>query len=267
MVAAFSSCFVGVNRLIALSVAAIVAVSAGCSHYTTPGAGADMRIFGGSRDQQSDASVVQALAKNPLATFPTAVAVIRVQGPGYSSRTAEGWGRGAFSVVTARDIENMEAKLAELRRLPMIVALVPINRLLLPAELHSDLDLRQAAGALHADVVLVYTLDTTFQVQDVAAPLTVITLGLSPNQVAHVSCTASAVLMDTRNGYVYGVAEETEQQNQLASGWTNEAAVDQTRKRVEAKAFDKLVASLEATWREIVITHSHSRQTATSESQ
>jgi hypothetical protein len=116
-------------------------------------------------------------------------------------------------------------------------------------------------------VVLVYTLDTTFQVQDVAAPLTVITLGLSPNQVAHVSCTASAVLMDTRNGYVYGVAEETEQQNQLASSWTSDAAVDQTRKRVEAKAFDKLVTSLEATWREIVSSHSHSRQTATSESQ
>jgi hypothetical protein len=224
-----------------------------------------MRIFGAARDQQSDALVVQTLAKKPLATFPTAVAVIRVQGPGYSSWTAKGWGGGAFSVVMGRDIENMEPRLEQLAHLPMITALVPVNRLLLPAELHSDLDLRQAAAALHADVVLVYTLDTTFQVQDVVAPLTVITLGLSPNQVAHVLCTASAVLIDTRNGYVYGIAEATDQQNQLASGWTSDAAVDQTRKRVESKAFERLVTNLEATWKQIVANRASSERTVSIE--
>jgi hypothetical protein len=58
--------------------------------------------------------------------------------------------------------------------------------------------------------------------------------------------------MDTRNGYVYGIAEATDQQNQLASAWTSDAAVDQTRKRVEAKAFAKLVGQLEQTWPGVV---------------
>jgi hypothetical protein len=86
----------------------------------------------------------------------------------------------------------------------------------------------------------------------VAAPLTVVTLGLSPNQVAHVNCTASAILMDTRNGYIYGIAEGSERQSQLASGWTSPAAVDQTRRRVEAAAFKELGTSLEATWSGVV---------------
>ena len=130
-----------------------------------------------------------------------------------------------------------------------------MNRLLLPPQLNSDMDLRQAAAALHADVLLVYTLDTTFRVEDSLAPLTVVTLGLSPNQHARVVCTASAVLLDTRNGFVYGVAEATQQGTQLASAWTSGAAVDDTRRRTETQAFDKLVGELEKTWVGVVRTY------------
>jgi hypothetical protein len=234
----------------------------GCASYTTPGRAADMRMFGLTRDQQSDKSVVQSIDKRPLAQFPTEIAVVRVQATGYESQTAKGWGHGAYSVVTQRDIENMEPRLAELEKLPMVKGLAPINRLLLPQELQSDLELRQAAAALHADMLLVYTLDTTLEVQDVAGPLTVLTLGLSPNQFAHVLCTASAVLLDTRNGYVYGVAEATEQQKQLADAWTSENAVDQTRKRVESKAFSKLVGNLQETWAGVAQTYGASAQPA-----
>src|SRR5258706_577198 len=82
-----------------------------------------------------------------------------------------------------------------------------------------------------ADMLLVYAVDTTFRGQDNAAPLSVITLGLSPNQQAQVVCTASAVLMDTRNGYIYGVAEATDRGTQLTSAWTSGSAVDQARTR------------------------------------
>lgn len=238
--------------LVAIFIITLTTFAAGCaSSYATPGRAAEMKLF--AADAQADPSVVKTIDRRPLATLPTTVAVVRVQAPGYSSETAKGWGRGAYSIVTDRDIEGEDQRLVELRqKMPMCKGLAPINRLLLPEDLRSDVELRQAAGALHADMLLVYTLDTTFQVQDVAAPLSVITLGLSPNQVAHVICTASAVLMDTRNGYVYGVAEATERQSQLASAWTSEAAVDQTRKRVEAKAFAKLVGELEQTWPSVV---------------
>jgi hypothetical protein len=234
--------------LICLAVAAV----GGCASYATPGRAADLRAFGVSKDQQTDASVVQAIDKRPLATLPTSIAIVRVQEPGYHSETAQGWGNGAYSIVTTRDIEKMDEKMADLAKLPLISALAPVNRLLLPQQLNSDLELRQAAAALHCDMVLIYTLDTTFNVEDAAAPLSVITLGLSPNQMAHVVCTASAVLMDTRDGYIYGVAEATERQNQLASAWTSEAAVDQTRRRTESKAFEKLVGDLQTTWMGVV---------------
>jgi len=227
-------------------------ICVGCSHYVTPGRAANMKALGGVMPDQTDVSVSHALEKHPLATLPTGIAIVRVQEPGYQSKTAQGWGSGAYSVVTTRDIENMDAAIAKISKLQMISGIAPVNRLLLPQQFNSDLELRQAAAAMHCDMLLIYTLDTTFTVEDPALPLSVITLGLSPNEMAHVACTASAVLMDTRNGYVYGVAEATEKQNQLASAWTSEAAVDQTRKRTEAKAFEKLTTEIQGTWAGVV---------------
>lgn len=229
---------------------------AGCASYAAPGGPADLRAVGVANQElqraaQTDGSVVQALDKRPLARFPTGIAVARLQAPGYESQTARGWGTGAYSIVTTRDVERPE-QVERLAKLPMVLGVAPLNRLLLPPHFKTDLELRQAAASLHADVLLVYTLDTTFRVEDKAAPLTVLTLGLSPNHKAYVVCTASAVLMDTRNGYVYGVAEATDRQDQLASGWTTDSAVDDARRRCEAKAFDKLVGELEQAWAGVV---------------
>lgn len=236
-----------------LSIALTVFLTGCATSYTTPGRGAEMQLFGAAKDQMSDNSVVQVIDRRPLATLPASIAFVRVQAPGYSSDSTQSWGRGAYSIITARDIRDEDKVLADLRgRMAKVKGFAPISRLLLPEEMHSDLELRQAAAALHADMVLIYTLDTSFRVQDVAAPLSVITLGLSPNQVAHVTCTASAVLIDTRNGYVYGIGEATEQQDQLASAWTSDVAVDQTRRRVEGKAFAKLASELEQTWAGVV---------------
>lgn len=114
------------------------------------------------------------------------------------------------------------------------------------------MELRKAAALLHADMLLIYTLDTTFSVEDKAAPLTFVTLGLSPNQQARLLCTASAVLMDTRNGYIYGVSEATERQSQLTNAWTSTTAVDEARRRTESAAFEKLVGQMEQTWTGVV---------------
>jgi hypothetical protein len=232
--------------------------AAGCAaHYTTPGRGARLEAFSPAAEaprEQGDASVVSATATRPLAKFPTGIAVARLQAPGYRSETAQGWGTGRYSIVTTRDIESLD-DLARLERLPMVIGVGPVNRLLLPEHLETDLDLRQAAARMHADVLLVYTLDTRFVVEDKAKPLTVVTLGLSPNQHAKVVCTASALLMDTRNGYLYGVAEATDRGGQLASAWTSKSAVDDARRRTESKAFAKLVTELEKTWSGVVATY------------
>jgi hypothetical protein len=230
----------------------------GCSSYTTPGRGADMNVLGVrtapsevDRRLATDSSVQAALDKRPLAQFPTAVAVARVQAPGYRSMTAEGWGQGKYSVVTTRDVES-DAQVDRLNRLPMVLGIAPLNRMLIRSDLQSDRELRQAAAQLHADVLLVYTLDTTFNDQDNAKPLSVITLGLAPVRQVRVVTTASAVLLDTRNGYVYGVAEATERQQSGTNLWQTDTTADATRRDTESKAFEKLVGELEKSWTGVV---------------
>jgi len=224
----------------------------GCmSTYATPGAPADFKAIGVSRESLTDTSINQTLAKQPLATFPCGIAAVRIQAPGYHSHAADTFGSGNYCVVTTRNIET-DDDWKKLKNLPMVTGIAPLNRLLLPTQLNTDLELRQAAASLHADMLLIYTIDTTFHVEDHLSPLTVITLGLSPNMSAQVVTTASAVLMDTRNGYLYGYSEATEHGAQPANGWTSEAAVDAAVKRTETKAFGKLVDGLQETWGDVI---------------
>jgi hypothetical protein len=227
-------------------------IVAGCaSTYATPGKPADFKALGVSREALTDTTINQTLAKQPLATFPCGIAAVRIQAPGYHFNSAETFGSGNYCIVTTRNIET-DDDWKKLKSLPMVTGIAPLNRLLLPAQLNTDLELRQAAASLHADMLLIYTLDTTFHVEDHLAPLTVVTLGLSPNMSAQVVTTASAVLMDTRNGYLYGYSEATEHGVQPANGWTSEAAVDEVVKRTETKAFGKLIGGLLGTWGDVI---------------
>lgn len=97
---------------------------------------------------------------------------------------------------------------------------------------------------------------TAFKVEDHLAPMSVISLGLFPNDTAQVVTTVSAVLMDTRNGYIYGYSEATEHGAQLTNGWMTEQAVADACKRTETAAFTKLTGSLATTWGEVVKTYS-----------
>jgi hypothetical protein len=229
----------------------LISICAGCASYTPPGRAAEFSALGVSKEQLTDSYIRTALDRHPLATLPASIAIVRVQQSEYHSNTAESFGHGNYSVVTTRDIEKPE-QMERLAKLPMVRGIAPINRMLLSSDLMSDHELRSAAAELHADMLLIYTLDTTFNVQDQLLPLSIVTLGLSPNQQARVVCTASAILMDTRNGYVYGLAEATARQTQIADAWTSDAAVDATRMRTETEAFGKLVDEMGKTWTGVV---------------
>jgi len=236
---------------------AIAFLAGGCSsRYVTPGAAADMSVFGvaNTREQLTDYSIRQRLNLPPLATFPTALAVARVQGSGYRSYSGNSYGAGRYSVVTTRETE-LDEHIGRLTRLPMVTGVAPINRLLLSQDLQTDRELRNAVAQLHADLILIYTLDTSFHKSDVTSPLDVVTLGFLPSKSAKVNCTASAVLLDTRNGYVYGVAEGAADHQQAANAWTSEAACESARKRAEAEAVEQLVAEFERVWGGVVNTY------------
>jgi hypothetical protein len=219
----------------------------GCSAYLTPGGSADFTLF-------ADDDIAAIMERRPAAQFPVHLATARIQAPKYRSYTVRGYGSGNFSVVTVRDVETQN-DYDRLGQLPQVAAVAPLTRLLISARLTSGRQLRHAAAALHADMLLLYTFDTNFLVGDALKPLTVITLGLSPNKDVRVATTVSAILLDVRTGYVYGTCEATARRTQLASAWTSQDAVDRTRRKTEREAFEQMLDDFENLWTKVINQH------------
>lgn len=231
--------------LILALLAAVPMIAPGCAtKYMTPGRAADFGGFVGN-------SIERAFQIEPAATYPANMVMVRVQEPGYRSHTTKSYGQGRFSIVTVRDVET-DGDYARIEDLPDIAQVGTINRLMLERHLDSDEPLRKAAAMLHADLLLIYSFDTEFFVDDKMKPLTVISLGLSPNKQVQMTSTASAVLLDVRTGFVHGACEASAQRKQLANAWTSEDAADQSRLKTEREAFEKLLDQFEGMWRERV---------------
>jgi hypothetical protein len=237
----------------------------GCSEYVTPpdnnGGSADLGSISRPEPQSppsSDAAHFDSLVSSPAdvkpaAQFPTAIAVVRIQASGYQAPRCDTWGYGKFSVVTTRDVEIEDPKLMEKwLALPKVLGIVPLNHLLLPENLNSDRDLRTAALSLHADMILIYTFDTKVYTADQALPLSILTLGLAPDNTTRVVTTASAILLDTHTGYLYGTAEATDHDDGLTTSWTTAVALDNARDRTEKAAFKDLAPRIEAMWTGVV---------------
>ena len=237
------------KRLIFL--AAMLCALAGCSTYIPPGAKADLQAF-------APASIQEGFAAKATAPFPASIAAVRVQAPTYTNyylqHNGGTYGSGRYSVVTTREVED-QAQFDRLSKLPQVAGLVSINRMLLPPKLESDLELREAAARLQADLLLLYTFDTSFFDTDLAKPLTVLTLGLSPTKKVYVTTTASALLLDTRTGYVYAAYGVTNKSESMASSWGSRDAADEGRRHNEKEAFDKLVADLIGSWPRLLERH------------
>ncbi|MCC7293608.1 MAG: hypothetical protein IT449_16245 [Phycisphaerales bacterium] len=235
----------------------IALVLTGCATYVTPGRGAAMSSLTGA-----DYDIRQRMSREPAASFPARIALVRVQAQEYRSYRTEGCGRGAYTVVFTREFEK-DDDIARLKNLPMVAGVAVLNRLVMPAELKTDHELRLAAADLKADLLLVYTLDDTFRIDehDIGA-LTLISLGIAPTKEAKVTATASAALFDVRTGFVYGLAEGTAHDSQLASAWNSGEAVDTSRLRAERKAFEQMLGEFEKTWAGVIAEHAAASQAA-----
>lgn len=238
-------------RNITVFVAAVLSLLlTGCQsvHYVTPSGRADL-------SQISSASMRESFSAEPAAEFPAHIAAVRVQAPGYRSYYTERqggvYGTGRFSVVTAKDVESDEV-LQQIENLPQVGGLVTLSRLLLPERLESDRALREAAARLKADMLLLYTFDTTFHDHDTVKPLSVVTLGLSPTNKVQVNVTASALLIDTRTGFVYGAFESNERRELTTNAWQTREDADAARLDAEAEAFHNLVIEFQKTWPQVV---------------
>jgi len=217
---------------------------AGCTSYRTPGGGVSI-------PEITTPSVAEALARKPAAVFPARIALVRVQASGYVSPTNRGYGYGAFTVITTRDVET-EADIARFAAMPQVAGVGTMSRILLPSTLHSADDLRVAAAQLQADILLLYTLDTSFRTDTTQiGPLQLVSLGFFPNKKAHVTTTCASAFIDTRTGYVYGVSESTATEEQRSDLWNSSAAIEKARSRAERGAFTAALGDIEKLWASI----------------
>lgn len=219
---------------------------AGCAtNYVTPGAPANLAAI-------NRPEIRELVERKPAPQFPARLATIRVQAGGYRSHSLQGIGTGKLSVVTVRELMS-EALLSTISEWPQVAAIAPINRLLLPAHLETVDDLRLAAAKVQADMLLVYTVDTSFRVQGKwFSSLAILSLGLAPDREARVTATASALLVDVRTGFIYGLAESTAKAKQLTNAWSSADTVDNQRLAAEREAFHDLVQAMGSTWQQIV---------------
>lgn len=225
----------------------------GCATYIPPGAKADLQVFA-----PSDIRV--GFAAKPTNPFPASIAVVHVQAPTYTNyylrESGGSYGSGRYSVVPAKE-EGEASQLERVTKLPQVAGLASINRMLLPERLEGDEEMRVAASRLQADLVFLYTFDTSFLDADMATPLTVITLGLSPTRKISVVTTCSALLMDTRTGYIYSEYEVTERRQTLSTSWGSGDAADAVRRKSEQEAFKKMVDDLVASWPKLLERYGH----------
>jgi hypothetical protein len=222
-------------------VCSLLLLACGCAHYRTPGGGVSIPAI-------TDSTIAEALAKQPATQFPAHIIVVRVQATGYESTQGRGYGRGSFSVLTVRDIET-EEDFTQLAALPGVAGVGPLNRILLPVDLHSAQELRTAAAQLRGDIVLLYTVDTTFHTESQAVgPLQLISLGMLASEKSRIVTTCAAAFVDVRTGYVYGVAEGSATDTRRSSMWTTEAAIDAARLKTEREAFSAALKEIAKTW-------------------
>ena len=236
------------KRVGALFIVIIGIELGGCASYVTPGGAVSIPAI-------TEGDISEALAREPAALFPAQLIVARIQAPGYVSYSNRGYGHGSFSVLTARDIET-EEDFARIGAMPGIASVGQLSRVLLPAELNSARDLRTAAAQLRGDVVLLYTLDTSFRTDTVRiGPLQAVGLGFFPNKKAKVTATCAAAFMDVRTGYVYGVAEASATEEQRSNIWNTQSALEEARAVAEREAFAGALAEVEKVWSTMLAQH------------
>jgi hypothetical protein len=232
-----------------LNVVAILALLGGCAtSYIPPNGRADFVAF-------SSTSMQESFAAKPTAVFPVSIATVRVQAPGYqnyyTAREGGVYGQGRYSVITVKEVEE-EADIERIAELPQVGGLITMSTLLLPQRLQSDRELREAAARLKADMVLIYTFDTSFHDNDASVALAVVTLGLSPTRRVFVHVAASALLIDTRTGFIYAAFEANEKRQVTTNAWESIETADRARTDAEKTAFKALVSEFEKNWPQVI---------------
>lgn len=251
MIARASAAAAGVGLAVSLT------LTPGCAQgYVTPGTRAEFAALGITPAKQAaltDSTIAEKLSRRPAASFPAIMAVARVQDGGYSSHSYRSQSDGgAVSLIARRELDAERIAVESLSRLPLVRSIAPLNRLVAMTPMRTERDLREAAAAVQADVLLLYTFDTQFLAADGVPLVGVISLGLLPDRAQRVRSTCASVLMDTRTGFVYAIAEGTAERSQVANAWGSAGAAEAARLSAEGDALAQAAEQMAAAWPRVV---------------
>lgn len=216
---------------------------AACSSaaYRTPGGPAPLADIG-----RSEAQLL--VAQPPSPRFPVKLSLVRVQAPSYQSFSAAGLGNGRYTVLPGAELPGAQP-LAAVAGWPKVAEAAPLDIALLPPRLDSLEDLRLAAAKTQADVLMVYTLDTTFaKGGQPYAPRAALKLDpkLAPDLL--VQSQATALFIDVRTGYQYAQVQARVQRGDLGSALSSGPALDDKRREAEQAALAELLQRAQQAW-------------------
>jgi hypothetical protein len=196
-------------------------------------------------------SLAEGSPRQPAPQFPAGIAVVRLQASPYRSYSSEGYGAGRFSVIVTRDVPTPE-QFQIIAKWPSVDTEAALNSAWLPQKFESIDELRSVAAKMQADVLLVYTIDTTFALQGhVLAPDSSIKLGANAPAPLTIAAKASAAFVDVRTGYVYGHADAGASA-EVAELPGSADALDGKRIEVEREALTQLLSTTaKATWTDL----------------
>ncbi|WP_028079781.1 hypothetical protein [Solimonas soli] len=234
-----------VHRRLAAALAAALLLGACASGYRTPGAA--FRF--------DDGPAAGATAGGALLDFPAHLALVRVQAAGYRSFSAQAYGKGRFGVLApAADATALSA----IGHWSGVADVTTLDADALPPTFDSIEDLRFAAAKLGADVLLVYSIGTTFEIDGKAVPAqSLLKPGAPPAAPARLRAEASGQFIDVRSGLVNGAASGTASVDDLAASWSSAAALDARRLDAEHAAFQTLLADAQQRWTAIAAAGAH----------
>ncbi len=232
------------NRKTALTLTlTATAFLTGCSSYVnTPNVKA-------ARAQKQEAFshtlISRAYNAQPTITFPATIAIAP---------------QGTEALMQLRALDALGKldslkRLPDLRGLPLVSGLVESDIDHPDAAKVADLRLREAAARLHADAVLIMSIETNATDGQIFSPLTVATLGLFPNNRYEIIATGLLALVDTRTGYVYGTLEKSAAKSGIVMVAGSDESLERRKHQAQREAMEKLLSEVPAFWQSVVSTH------------
>lgn len=239
-------------HLLALPLLGLAALFSGCSasvgSYETPASVNEALL----KDTESD--IASEFTKKPAAQFPAYIAVARLAGDEVRNAHRYYYRHDNYGseAVDLSDSPKHAMIVETIGKQPDVGGATAINSLLLPkGESNAMKAIRKAAAKIHADMVLVYVVNSGLVDDDYAPFLTFITLGLAPTQDISAKATISGALIDVRTGYVYGVVNANAEDKTWSIGWTSRGIAKDLRLSVEEAVFKKFAETIPTNWKSV----------------